>query len=82
MPSTVALLIGGEARTGKSTFKRHDPVTGALASEAAAATVADAIAAADAAEAAFLPFGGKAGIDALTELRWITIETRPGHFPI
>jgi acyl-CoA reductase-like NAD-dependent aldehyde dehydrogenase len=190
MPSTVALLIGGEARTGKSTFKRHDPVTGALASEAAAATVADAIAAADAAEAAFPawsargpnerramlnraalalesragdfveammgevgategwarfnlmlaasmireaaalttqiagevipsdkpgcialamrePAGGvlgiapwnapiilgvraiavplacgKAGIDAFTELRWITIETRPGHFPI
>jgi benzaldehyde dehydrogenase (NAD) len=27
-------------------------------------------------------FGGKAGIDAFTELRWITIETRPGHFPI
>ena len=27
-------------------------------------------------------FGGKAGIDQFTELRWITIETRPGHFPI
>ena len=27
-------------------------------------------------------FGGKAGIDSFTELRWITIETRPGHFPI
>jgi acyl-CoA reductase-like NAD-dependent aldehyde dehydrogenase len=27
-------------------------------------------------------FGGKAGIDAFTELRWITIETAPGHFPI
>jgi acyl-CoA reductase-like NAD-dependent aldehyde dehydrogenase len=27
-------------------------------------------------------FGGKAGIDAFTELRWITIETQPGHFPI
>ncbi|ATY33488.1 aldehyde dehydrogenase [Sphingomonas psychrotolerans] len=27
-------------------------------------------------------FGGKAGIDAFTELRWITIETEPGHFPI
>ena len=53
MPLTVALLIGGEARAGKSTFKRHDPVTGALASEAAEATVADAVAAADAAEAAF-----------------------------
>lgn len=27
-------------------------------------------------------FGGKAGIDAFTELRWITIETQAGHFPI
>lgn len=27
-------------------------------------------------------FGGRAGIDAFTELRWITIETQCGHFPI
>lgn len=27
-------------------------------------------------------FGGKAGIESFTELRWITIETQPGHFPI
>jgi len=27
-------------------------------------------------------FGGKAGIDAFTELRWITIETEPGRYPI
>ncbi len=27
-------------------------------------------------------FGGAAGIDQFTELRWITIETLPGHFPI
>jgi acyl-CoA reductase-like NAD-dependent aldehyde dehydrogenase len=26
-------------------------------------------------------FGGKAGIDQFTELRWITMETRPGHYP-
>jgi len=26
-------------------------------------------------------FGGKAGIEQFTELRWITIETQPGHFP-
>jgi acyl-CoA reductase-like NAD-dependent aldehyde dehydrogenase len=26
--------------------------------------------------------GGKAGIDSFTELRWITIETEPGHYPI
>ena len=27
-------------------------------------------------------FGGKAGIEQFTELRWITVETQPGHFPI
>ena len=27
-------------------------------------------------------FGGKAGIDAFTELRWITFQTEPGHYPI
>ena len=27
-------------------------------------------------------FGGKAGIEQFTELRWITIETQPGRFPI
>jgi acyl-CoA reductase-like NAD-dependent aldehyde dehydrogenase len=27
-------------------------------------------------------FGGKAGIEAFTELRWITIETQPGRFPL
>jgi benzaldehyde dehydrogenase (NAD) len=27
-------------------------------------------------------FGGKAGIDSFTELRWITIATAPGHYPI
>jgi acyl-CoA reductase-like NAD-dependent aldehyde dehydrogenase len=27
-------------------------------------------------------FGGKAGINEFTDLRWITVETLPGHFPI
>ena len=27
-------------------------------------------------------FGGKAGIEEFTELKWITIETKPGHYPI
>jgi benzaldehyde dehydrogenase (NAD) len=27
-------------------------------------------------------FGGRAGIDSFTELRWITIATEPGHYPI
>ena len=27
-------------------------------------------------------FGGKAGIDAFTELRWVTVAGEPGHYPI
>jgi acyl-CoA reductase-like NAD-dependent aldehyde dehydrogenase len=27
-------------------------------------------------------FGGKAGLDSFTELRWVTIETQSGHYPI
>lgn len=27
-------------------------------------------------------FGGRAGIAEFTELRWVTIETQPGHYPI
>lgn len=27
-------------------------------------------------------FGGRAGIDSFTELRWITLETQPGHYPL
>ncbi|WP_435169913.1 aldehyde dehydrogenase [Falsirhodobacter sp. 1013] len=27
-------------------------------------------------------FGGQSGIAEFTELRWVTIETQPGHFPI
>jgi acyl-CoA reductase-like NAD-dependent aldehyde dehydrogenase len=50
--SIVELLIGGEARAGLRQFERHDPVTNLLVTRAAAATVADANAAADAAAAA------------------------------
>jgi benzaldehyde dehydrogenase (NAD) len=53
MSAAFALLIGGEARHTAAQFERRDPVTGAVATRAAAATIADAVAAADAAEAAF-----------------------------
>ena len=26
-------------------------------------------------------FGGKAGVEAFTELRWITLQTSPAHYP-
>jgi acyl-CoA reductase-like NAD-dependent aldehyde dehydrogenase len=52
MSKSVALLIGGKSKSAIRHFDRYDPVTGELASQAAAATVADAIAAADAAAAA------------------------------
>lgn len=50
----VLMRIAGKTHSSSSgkTFARQNPVTGQTASEAAAATVADAIAAADAAEAA------------------------------
>ncbi len=53
MPSSMALLIGGETWKSLKTFDRLDPVTGDLATQAAAASVADAQAAADSAQAAF-----------------------------
>jgi acyl-CoA reductase-like NAD-dependent aldehyde dehydrogenase len=51
----IDLLIGGRkvAASGGATFQRKNPVTGEVASTAAAATVADAVAAVDAAQAAF-----------------------------
>lgn len=51
----IDLLIGGRkvAATGGATFERRNPVTGEVATVAAAATVADAKAAVDAAQAAF-----------------------------
>jgi benzaldehyde dehydrogenase (NAD) len=52
MSSTVPLLIGGEVRDSVVFFERHDSLTNTLATRAAAATIADANAAADAAEAA------------------------------
>lgn len=52
---TTQFLINGEAATaiGGRTFKRLDPVTGEVASEAAAASVTDALKATEAAAAAF-----------------------------
>jgi vanillin dehydrogenase len=51
----IDLLIGGRkvAASGGATYERRDPVTGEVATIAAAATVADAKAAGDAAAAAF-----------------------------
>jgi acyl-CoA reductase-like NAD-dependent aldehyde dehydrogenase len=51
----IRMIIGGEAvgAAGNATFERKDPFTGKVATRAPAATVADAIAAVEAAEAAF-----------------------------
>jgi len=27
-------------------------------------------------------FGGKAGINEFTDLRWLTVASQPGHYPI
>ena len=51
--SEISLIIGGEPRAAAATFQRVNPVTGAVATIASAATPADAIAAVEAAKAAF-----------------------------
>ncbi|RCV88192.1 aldehyde dehydrogenase [Billgrantia montanilacus] len=53
--TTLGLLIGGQAKAAsrKGTFERHNPFTGQVATTAAAASVEDAKAAADAAGRAF-----------------------------
>ena len=51
--SEILLVIGGESLAAMSTFDRANPVTGDIATRAAAATVDDAIAAVEAAKAAF-----------------------------
>jgi benzaldehyde dehydrogenase (NAD) len=59
MSSAFPLLIGGESRHTAAQFDRRDPVTGAVATQAAAATIADAVAAADAADAAFAAWSAR-----------------------
>jgi len=51
--TSISLSIGGEARESGAHFERVNPVTGAVATRAVAASVADAVAAVDAAQAAF-----------------------------
>jgi acyl-CoA reductase-like NAD-dependent aldehyde dehydrogenase len=53
MAAQVTLSIGGEARKTARSFDRLDPVTGAVATSAAAANAKEASAAADAAAKAF-----------------------------
>jgi acyl-CoA reductase-like NAD-dependent aldehyde dehydrogenase len=55
MTMTLPFLIGGQevSATGNRTFTRNDPVTGEVATVAAAASVSDALAAVEAASAAF-----------------------------
>ena len=54
MPETdIALVIGGQPRAASRTFERRNPVTGDVATRAAAASVGDAVAAVEAAQAAF-----------------------------
>lgn len=82
MSSTVALLIDGEARHGVAHFERFDPVTGTLVTRAAAATVADAIAAADAAEAALPAWRARGPNErrAMLTAAAGTLESRAGDF--
>ncbi|MGB6356509.1 MAG: aldehyde dehydrogenase [Steroidobacteraceae bacterium] len=82
MPAVTMLSIGGEGRNTGASFRRHDPVTGALATEAAAATVADAIAAADAAADAFPAWGARGPNErrAMLNRAAAALEARTGDF--
>jgi benzaldehyde dehydrogenase (NAD) len=82
MSSTVALLIGGESRRGIHDFERRDPVSGDVASTAAAATVAEALAAADAAEAAFPAWSARGPNErrAMLNKAATALEARAGDF--
>ena len=66
-------------------FKRLNPLTGELASSAFAMSVGEVETIADLAARAFPTgygrFGGKAGIDQFTELRWVTVQSGLGHYP-
>ena len=48
--SQISLIIGGESRSADLAFERKNPVTGTVATRAAAASIEDAIAAVDAAK--------------------------------
>ncbi|TDX27651.1 aldehyde dehydrogenase family protein [Modicisalibacter xianhensis] len=99
--NTLELLIGGQPRPAHEsvTFERANPLSGETVTQAAAASVEDAQAAADAAACAF-PAWSKTGpgerrmallraaerMEArqaeFTELRWMTMQLGPRHYPI
>ena len=82
MSATVALLIGGESRRGTNHFERRDPLSGDVASTSAAATVAEALAAANAAEAAFPAWSTRGPNERRAMLNKAAgaLETRAGDF--
>jgi benzaldehyde dehydrogenase (NAD) len=82
MSSTLALLIGGESRTGATQFERRNPVSGELATTATAATLADARAAADAAQKAFPAWSARGPNDrrAMLNKAAAALESRTADF--
>jgi acyl-CoA reductase-like NAD-dependent aldehyde dehydrogenase len=82
MSTARPLLIGGEPHGGATFFERRDPVSGEVATRAAAATLADAKAAADAAQAAFPAWSARGPNDrrALLMRAAVAMEARAGDF--
>jgi len=82
MSAALALSVGGAARHTAAHFERRDPVTGEVATHAAAATIADAVAAADAAEAAFPGWSARGPNDRRSLLNGAAaaLEARAGDF--
>lgn len=92
--TTISLPIGGERRQaeGGAYFERCNPLDGSVATTAPAASIVDAIAAVGCRIArrsrmvsvgSCVPgrFGGKAGVAEFTDLRWVTMQTTPRHYP-
>jgi acyl-CoA reductase-like NAD-dependent aldehyde dehydrogenase len=106
----VSLLVHGEDWPSSSgaVFERSNPLSGEVVTRAQAGTPDDAVAAVEAAAAAFpgichvngpavhdeaqMPFGGvkasgigrfggRAGVHEFTDLRWLTVQTSPRHYP-
>jgi acyl-CoA reductase-like NAD-dependent aldehyde dehydrogenase len=82
MLATRPLLIGGQVHDSEAYFERMDPVSGGVATRAAAATVADAVAAADAAQAAFAAWSVRGPNDrrAVLMRAAAAMEARAGDF--
>jgi len=78
------LQIGGKdvPAASERTTEDFDPYTGEAFATVAAGGAADVTRAVDAADAAFAGrFGGRWGLEAFSNTRWVTLATRHAPYP-